>query len=294
MATRPWMKFYPADWQADQALRSVGLEARCLWIECMCIMHRAEPYGHLVVNGRPVTDTQLAVLAGASPDRVPALMAELATAGVSSRNRAGVIYSRRMTRDEKRSKDGATGKITGSKVPGSRRHQAIDETGEKVAILKVVAKVAEQPPCPQKPEAREKEGGSVDPPKKGRPAERELMREFERIWLLYPRRVDKQDAVKAWKKARQSAEYEEIEAGVNRYAALRQGEDHQYTKHFSRWLNAKAWLDESEISSEISHAKRPDRIDPAAKHADALDTLARAALDFDERESHRGPVEAAH
>src|SRR5215831_10886929 len=114
---RPWMKFYPADWQADQALRSVSLAARCLWLECMCIMHKADPYGHLVIHGRPVTDAQLAILAGAPPDQVPALMAELETAGVSSRNRAGVIYSRRLTRDEKRRKDGETAKIMQGKVP---------------------------------------------------------------------------------------------------------------------------------------------------------------------------------
>ena len=59
---RPWFKFYPSDWRADQALRSCSVAARGLWIECMCIMHEADPYGHLVVNGRPVTDTLLARL----------------------------------------------------------------------------------------------------------------------------------------------------------------------------------------------------------------------------------------
>jgi len=36
------------------------------------------------------------------------------------------------------------------------------------------------------------------------------------------------------------------------------------------------------------------RIDHAARHAGALDTLARAALDFDERQGYRGPPEAPH
>ena len=245
MALRPWMKFYPADWQADQALRSVGLEARGLWLECMCIMHRAEPYGHLVVNGRPVTDVQLAVLAGTPPDRVPALMAELATAGVLSRNRAGTIYSRRMTRDEKRRKDGATGKITGTKVPGSRRHQAVEKTNENVTTLKVVSKVADLPPSSQKPEARKqkvKKGGSDDPPKEM--SDRELVREFEAIWPRYPKRTDKGAALKAWQKARRLADLDTIVAGVDRYAELRRGEDSQYTKHFSTWLNHQCWTDE--------------------------------------------------
>lgn len=71
----------------------------------MCaIMHEAEPYGHLLVNGQPVTDTQLALMVGCLPDQLTELLGELDNAGVFSRNGKGVIYSRRMTRDEKRAK----------------------------------------------------------------------------------------------------------------------------------------------------------------------------------------------
>ncbi|MGC2853940.1 hypothetical protein ACM64Y_00560 [Novispirillum sp. DQ9] len=101
----PWFKFFPADWRADQGLRIVSLAARGLWIEAMCIMHDAEPYGHLVVNGRPVTDAQLAALTGTSADQIADLVAELESAGVFSRNGKGVIYSRRMTRDLKMSRN---------------------------------------------------------------------------------------------------------------------------------------------------------------------------------------------
>lgn len=113
MSGAPWMKFYPADWRSDPALRLCGLAARGLWIEMLCIMHSATPYGHLLVNGSPVSDAQLAVLAGTLPDQIPALVGELETAGVFSRTGKGVIYSRRMTRDEKRAalarKHGAKG-----------------------------------------------------------------------------------------------------------------------------------------------------------------------------------------
>lgn len=66
----------------------------------LCLMHEAKPYGHLVVSGRPVTEAQLATLSGFPPDQVTALLAELENAGVFSKNAKGVIYSRRMTRDE--------------------------------------------------------------------------------------------------------------------------------------------------------------------------------------------------
>jgi hypothetical protein len=44
---RPAFQFYPGDWLRDMALRSCSMEARGLWIEMLCLMHDAVPYGHL-------------------------------------------------------------------------------------------------------------------------------------------------------------------------------------------------------------------------------------------------------
>lgn len=98
----PWMKFYPTDWRSDPRLRMCGMAARGLWIEMIALMHEAAPYGHLLVSGRSPTDAQLAVLAGAPPDQVPELIGELESAGVFSRTKEGVIYSRKMTRAAKK------------------------------------------------------------------------------------------------------------------------------------------------------------------------------------------------
>lgn len=109
----PYIQFYPSDWRADQALRVCSLEARGLWIEMLCIMHEASPYGHLLVNGSAATDTQLAALAGTTPARIAELKGELKAAGVFSVTGQGVIYSRRMTQDYKKrrtaSKNGKKG-----------------------------------------------------------------------------------------------------------------------------------------------------------------------------------------
>jgi hypothetical protein len=102
----PWMKFYPRDWRGDQALRAVSLAARGLWIECLCIMHEAKPYGHLVLNGNPVDDDTLARMTGVPVDEVSALMAELRQAGVLSMTGKGVVFSRRMTKDHARAQKG--------------------------------------------------------------------------------------------------------------------------------------------------------------------------------------------
>jgi len=115
MTAAPWMKFYPSDWRSDPRLRMCGLAARGLWMEMIALMHEATPYGHLLVSGKPPTDIQLAMLAGTSPDQIPALLGELEAAGVFSRTGKGVIYSRRMTRDDKRTRAArANGKLGGN------------------------------------------------------------------------------------------------------------------------------------------------------------------------------------
>ena len=98
---KPWMKFHPADRRSDPALRPCSLAARGSWIEGVAIVHRARPCGHLLIDGRPVTDTPLAVSVGVPPERIPALVRDPSPAGAFSRTRKGAIYSRRMTRDEK-------------------------------------------------------------------------------------------------------------------------------------------------------------------------------------------------
>jgi len=100
--SQPWFKFQPAAWRGDQALRAVSLAARGLWIECLCIMHEAKPYGHLVLNGTAIGDETLARMTGVPVDEVRALMAELRQAGVLSMASTGVVLSRRMVKDHER------------------------------------------------------------------------------------------------------------------------------------------------------------------------------------------------
>lgn len=100
--SNPWMKFYPADWRSDAALRSCSIGARGLWMEMLCIAHECSPRGALAINGNPITTQTLASLAGLRLPEVRKLLAELEAAGVFSMSADGTIYSRRMFRDEER------------------------------------------------------------------------------------------------------------------------------------------------------------------------------------------------
>lgn len=121
--SQPWFKFQPAAWRGDQALRAVSLAARGLWIECLCIMHEAKPYGHLVLNGTAIGDETLARMTGVPVDDVRALMAELRQAGVLSMASTGVVLSRRMVKDHERAN-------LGRKSANRRWAQAPDAKGQ--------------------------------------------------------------------------------------------------------------------------------------------------------------------
>lgn len=96
---RPAFQFYPSDWRNDAGLKLCSLSARGLWIEMICIMHAAEPYGHLCAAGRPLDSRDLSKLVGESERDVKRWLEELLRNNVCSTTE-GAIVSRRMVRDE--------------------------------------------------------------------------------------------------------------------------------------------------------------------------------------------------
>lgn len=111
----PWFKFYAPDWRSDLSLRECSYAARGLWIDILTVMHEAEPYGHLVISGKPANAKRLSTLLGGTEREVAGLLAQLQEAGVFSVNEAGTIYSRRMIRDaERAAQDKVNGRTGGN------------------------------------------------------------------------------------------------------------------------------------------------------------------------------------
>lgn len=97
---RPASQYYWGDWWKDKGLHSCSLTARGLWHEMNCLMHEGEPYGHLTLNGRAMSVAQLANQCRISAPQCSKLLRELEDAGVPSKTPEGIIFSRRMVRDE--------------------------------------------------------------------------------------------------------------------------------------------------------------------------------------------------
>ncbi len=73
---------------------------------------------------------------------------------------------------------------------------------------------------------------------------------FQHFWLLYPRKVGKGDAEKAFMAALKENPPDAILAGARRYAdPVRQdGTQPKYVKYPAGWLRAKRWLDEDDAA----------------------------------------------
>lgn len=154
---RPAFQFYPADWRKDVELQSCSMAAQGLWINCMCIAHECEPYGHLTINGKAMTPAQLGRQVGLPARECETLLAELLDAGVARKTDEGVIYSKRMVNDERlrnvRAEGGKGGSSHGSKGAehGSKGGRPKANNGGLETPLKTPLSSDEEPPLKPPP-----------------------------------------------------------------------------------------------------------------------------------------------
>ena len=175
----PFMRFYWSDWRADPGLRLCSLAARGLWADMLSIMHEAEPYGHLIIRGVPVTEKELAKIAGGKPAEVRKLVNELEKNSVFSRNSEGIPFSRRMVRDkeisEKNRENGRAGgnpKLRGNN--GLRENRSVLTGSNRISdrLSEPDKPPSTDPLKPQSPEARGQSSskGDDDPKPKANPS----------------------------------------------------------------------------------------------------------------------------
>lgn len=101
MGKIPGFTFYPGDWLRDH-ISGCSLAAQGLWLRMMILAHDSDRYGYLTIaNGTPMPPETISRRVGVPLDQYVTLLAELDAAGVPSRTPEGIIYSRRMARDQK-------------------------------------------------------------------------------------------------------------------------------------------------------------------------------------------------
>ena len=75
------------------------------------------------------------------------------------------------------------------------------------------------------------------------------MIDFEAFWMLWPKKVARGDARKAWSRAILSAKPEEILAGLGKilpiYEKMLKSERRAFVPYPATWLNREQWADET-------------------------------------------------
>jgi hypothetical protein len=237
------MKFYPADWRADAMLRLCSIGARGLWAEMMCIMHDAEPYGSLLVNGRRIDKKQLAALSGISEKECSVLLFELEGNGVFSRDEDGTIFSRRMRRDHQKAvRDKANG--SGGGNPRLKEGVNPQDKWEDKA---------------QKPEARSQK------PEKKDTREGALFAAMEAFWSIWPNKVGKPAALKALRSAIDRATISDICAGVESYIRCKPPD--------RPWLNPATFLNQNRWEDQPAPTTLGPKNGPSQQISTACDGL---------------------
>lgn len=111
----PSFQFYPMDWLGDVNLRMCSPAARGLWIDLMCIMTRTQTYGYLAIHSEFIGVSSLVKLTGIPFRTLDKLLTELLDNGVARKDEKGIIYSKRMVKDQAlRLKRRAAGKLGGN------------------------------------------------------------------------------------------------------------------------------------------------------------------------------------
>ncbi len=67
--------------------------------------------------------------------------------------------------------------------------------------------------------------------------------EFDEWYAIYPKKVARGAAVRAYASARKKADQPVLVAAARSFAILREGQDHKFTPNPSTWLNQERWND---------------------------------------------------
>lgn len=94
-----WSKFCWDDWGNDGQLQNCGMAAQGLWINLLRLMFNSERQGYLQIDGHPMTPLQIAKRTGFDRRTIQKQLAILIENRVCSVDENGVVYSRRMVRE---------------------------------------------------------------------------------------------------------------------------------------------------------------------------------------------------
>lgn len=128
MSKLPAIQFYPGDWRKDPGVQALDYEHRGVWFEILLLMHESDQRGRLLLNGKPMPEEALARTLGLDKQKLSKIVSTLLEYGVASQDSDGVIFSKRMVKDEDiRQKRAVAGKKGGKRSKPPSKPEAKPE-----------------------------------------------------------------------------------------------------------------------------------------------------------------------
>lgn len=240
---RPADLWFWSDWFSSIDVRSCSLAAQGLWVNMLGIMSKSDRKGFLSINGKQMDSKELAKFVGVFKDEVEELLIELEYYKVFSRDADGTIYNRRMERESDLSRKRAeAGRLGGLKQTSSKSESKSESKHE--ATLE-----------------SEYDNDSYSSIKEDN---------FHTWWERYPRKLGKQDAVKAYAAALKTATVDDLSKALDAYLVeiKRLSTEEKFIKHPATFLRADRWRDYLDMPT-----KMPLKVGEAG---DVADSVARA------------------
>lgn len=255
---QPYLPLYVQDFLTDEKLRECSAESIGVYIMLMCLMHKSEEYGAILLRqkdrqtGRQTLDfaEKLTRHLPFNSAVIEQALIELLDEGVLSID-GDMLYQKRMVNDgkvsEKRSKAGKKGaKVTNSKWFAAAKQAAnvsANGAAKQAANSEIENEYENENEIDNEDDSKE-----INNPKKKKASLLTKTQEtsFARFWASYPRKVSKADAEKAWAKISPDDELtEKIISAIGTAKRLDERfRETQYTPYPASWLNARSWENE--------------------------------------------------
>jgi len=240
----PAIQFYPGDWHRDPGIRTLSMHDRGVWLELLLLMHESDQRGVLVLNGRPMSDSEIARAIGLDNQTFNQTLTTLLTSGVASREpNTGALMNRRMVRDEELRKV---------------RTECGKKGGNPRLVNQIQTTTVNQIQTPSSSSSSSSSNTPIVPKGDERGVQSKLVLEIpepelskdefaNEIFSLYPRKDGKAEALKAIVAAFKLIPPLELRVKVCEYAkavALWPESEKQFVPWCQKWMNKKRWLDD--------------------------------------------------
>lgn len=282
---QPYIPFYASDFLSDEKLRECSAETVGVYIMLMCLMHKQEEYGVILLKQKDKQNEsnvlnfayKIAKHLPFDVDTIKRALDELIDNDVVQLEgeNSDRLSQKRMVKDAQLSQKRAEA----GKKGGSARAKVANSFASDFAKAKLQANSENE--IESENEINNINNNTKKNSKSDSEKER-VKKQFAEFWSEYPRKVAKAKAEKAW----------EIEKPTNEefdrimQALRKQKQSIQWTKdggqfipHPTTWLNQRRWEDETEdITHGADRGNNDDalRADRAGEQADALDGFSEA------------------